>query len=467
MSLQPCGSGYCGPHKSTIDGDCHDLDYQPGNKIVLQGDGIPHGRCWCLCSCLATNTPVAIDLNGGTIKVQDMVEDKTKVIAAGLDLEFGRHTVETFSRANPGTTHHIIYLKYCIAGEQEDREIILTRDHMMYLKNEKKFVPVDWISPKDDVVDRHGNVITIKEILWGSYDGDFFEFATDMDHPNDNLDGHLVVTNGLVTGDFGIQTWITADVEVRKKYLVSEEGRPVVGTQAWAEKYYPGHNFNDGPKEIDVNGETFIPQHGYTVDIPDDADQFLPDWQANFLEEYAPKKPFADTTNLQLLEYIEKNLKFNYPDVNFVTNWYSHQVNAFSWIDNTTGENKKMVYISGGLARIQGFDYEGVYFALAQQVGMFYGEPRNPVTGLGGAGVGDYYGAKIVLRKIWFYERYLENMDKVTKQLHTLFGYLKEEHKEKRSQQKAPPFPSVDCRFETIKAAEALSVIPECALCNS
>jgi hypothetical protein len=464
MALQFCGDNYCGTNKSTIDGDCHDLDYQPGNKIVLQGPGIPFGRCYCVCSCLAKDTPVSISKSGHVIKVQDIKKDHTTVIAAGTNLNFKDRKVETFSKGAKGTTHNTIYLEYQIEGEDESRKIIITRDHFLYLNDLQKFVPADWLTIDDKLTDQDGNVVHIRDIHWGSYDGDFYEFATDMERPEDGLDGHLVVTNGIVTGDFCLQVWLNQDGELRNKYVVKRE-MGEVGSQEWLDHYHSVKGDNaDAPKTIELNGIEFITSKGHEVIIPEQANQFIPTAQALYLQKHAKKKPIGDNVNLQMLEYIEGNLKCKYPDINFIVNWYDNRVNAHSWIDISSPERKKYTYIAGGLARIDGFNLEGLYFAFAQQIGMFYGSPLEPETGMTCIGEGDYYGAKIVLRKVWFYEEYLNRMELVKQQLRTFFGYLGKQEMEEIYAESGTYYPSILCRFKTIDAAEALQEIPQCAV---
>src|SRR4051812_47993995 len=111
MALVYCGD-YCSTNKSDIDGDCHDLDYQAGNSIVLQPDGTKKSRCYCICSCLAVNTPVATP--DGSVKVQDIIPQQTVVMAAGRDLKFEPTLVQQASFATPGVTEHTIYIRYLV-----------------------------------------------------------------------------------------------------------------------------------------------------------------------------------------------------------------------------------------------------------------------------------------------------------------------------------------------------------------
>jgi len=64
------------------------------------------------------------------------------------------------------------------------------------------------------------------------------------------------------------------------------------------------------------------------------------------------------------------------------------------------------VQVSGGLARIEGFDYEGLYTAIAHGVACFYG--GNPKNSFGYSSVGqaDWYAFSVVSRLCWIGEPY-------------------------------------------------------------
>jgi hypothetical protein len=470
MTLQLCPNNWCGNNKVLIDGDCHDLDIPAGNKIViLPRDGNP--QCYCVCSCLAVDTPIATPT--GTIKVQDVVADETTVLAAGRDLQFRPYLVSQASHSAPGVTEHTIYLHYQLADGSK-RELVVSRDHVFLLKT-SELTRADRLSPKDQLVDRDGQPAQIVEVLWGSYDGIFYEFATKMEPPDPNLTGHLVLTNGVVSGDFAVQAFVnlSSPTHVAVAPAVSALGladltqRPVIGSREWRAAH-GGHAraAAAAPAAKQVNSATFTPAPRKKIVVPAHASSFLPPLQAAFLEEFAPPRDYNDPYYEQMGEYIEKFFSCWYPDVNYQFDWYSDEVNSHSWVS----KGEKNLLLVGGLCRIVGFDFEGICLAVAHELGHLYGNEINPKSGVTCEGEADYWGAKIILRKVWFGEYYGDNFMKAMSQVNTLFGYLSLAGKGERppaieKDKHGNDYPPIPCRLETFRAAAGLDLKPSCADC--
>lgn len=475
MALEYCGD-YCGNNKNQIDGDCHDLDYQAGNKIVLQLAG-RSSRCYCVCSCLAVDTPIATP--DGAVKVQDVVPNTTVVLAAGRNLEFTPTIVTQASFATPGVTEHTIYLKYLVDGQE--MELVVTRDHP-FLLHGGLLQPADWLQVGDQLTDRNGQPAQVIEIGWGSYTGNFYEFATVMEPPKENLDGHLVLTNEVVSGDFAVQVFCEMETNKAK---AEANGRPSVGSEEWLAAHAdPSHPHaelraavaadvtGDAPVvagERSVGSATFSPAHLRRVQVPAHAADFLPAQQASRLRRVGRKRPVSDPYYHQMTEYILAGMRPLYPDITFLCDWYNNDVNAHSWVDNGT----RFVLVNGGLARMEALELEGLTLAVAHEVGHLVGAPDGSPAGVTCEGEADYYGAKIVLRKVWFGTYYLDNMDKAVAQVTALFDELRTPHKEGAGfddvlQDKAGNgYPSIPCRLDTFAAAMALGPKPDCAACGT
>jgi hypothetical protein len=475
MSLELCPNNYCGNNKNQIDGDCHDLDYQAGNKIIIQKDGMP--RCWCVCSCLAVDTPISTPT--GTIKVQDVVANKTEVLAAGRNMKFTPYLVTQASRSAPGITEHTIYLHYRLS-DGAMHELVVSRDHV-FLLSTGELTRADRLSINDQLMDRNAKPVQLLEVLWGSYDGIFYEFATKMEPPDPELTGHLILTNGVISGDFAVQAFVNlaspthvaqpaAHTPLR---LVNVTNRPVVGSREWraanskpAPVAHTAALASAAAKPVKVNTGNFVSAALKKIVVPPHASSFLPPLQAAFLEEFAPKRDYNDPYYEQMGTYIEKFFSGWYPDVTYQVDWYSDEVNAHSWVS----QGKKNVLLIGGLCRIVGFDFEGICLAIAHELGHFYGHCVDPKSGVTCEGEADYWGAKIILRKVWFGEFYPDNTTKAISQLTTLFNYL---HLAGSAQR--PPametdklgnkYPPNQCRIDTFKAAMALDLKPACAAC--
>jgi hypothetical protein len=476
MALEECPNNYCGKNKKQIDGDCHDLDYQAGNKIILQGiPGMP--RCWCVCSCLAVDTPVTTP--DGTVKVQDIVPDETVVLAAGRGLAWTPTVVTQASFATPGLTEHAIYIQYLLNGEEKG--LIVTRDQPLLLAN-RSLIVADQLQLDDQLIDRDGTPVQVTDVHWGSYSGNFYEFATKMEPPDAELDDHLVLINGIVSGDFAIQVYTRIDVSDN-----AAPERPGVGSEEWVEKHADRSSqaattlalrsgdtpaaaaTRSGPYQLTGSanaGPAFVPAEPVTV--PAHAADFLPPWQAMIVKRVAPHHPTSDPYYHQLLDWLLRQFRCLYPDIEFLTDWYSGDPNSHSWIDYRKG----FVLVKGAMARLDALEMEGLALVVAHEVGHLLGVPDGSPTGVTCEGEADYYGAKIVLRKLWFGEYYADNVIKAVDQVQTVFEYVTsaDGYESKETQDVAAAmnkYPSIECREATFLAAQQLAPKPECAACGT
>ncbi|AUZ46332.1 hypothetical protein [Pseudomonas orientalis] len=462
MSLQQCANNYCGNNKNMIDGDCHDLDYQAGNKIVL----IPPGtstQCWCVCSCLAVDTPVATPT--GTVKVQDIVADTTIVLAAGIDLSWSEQVVGQASFATPGLTEHTLYIQYLLAGEQAPREIVVTRDHPFLIYPDKHLIVAECLQLTDQLYDQGGQPAQVVDIQWGSYSGSFYEFATSMTPPDNDYTNHLVLTNGVVSGDFAIQVFsdLPGPTTVNTRHEVgSDEWQANNPARTQATVLSVGKPAAQALNAITLRtatGHVFTPAQ--IVVAPDHAADFLPPSQASALKKFAPKHPIGDTYYHQMGDYVLDQFRSLYPDITFHISWYNSIVNAHSYVT----EGEKTILLNGGLLRIAGFEYEGICLAIAHEVGHLYGTPDGSPLGVTCEGEADYYGAKIALRKLWFGELYGNFITKSVDQFKLLYSFIPQVSPDLDKAGRA--YPSNDCRLDTISAAMAGQPIPACAACGT
>ena len=457
-----CGDPFCKGEKPYVDARCHDLEKEAGKKILWQRSG---GTCYCICSCLGTGTKVTLE-NGSTMPVQELVQGQTKVIAAGLNLHFTGHVVGQTSFAPPAQTENTIYLQYTIDGQRVS--LVVTQSHPFLLHKDRRIVGAGRLAPDDRLVDRHGNPVQIEAIAWGRYTGSFWEFATNMNPPDPNLTGHLVVTGGVVTGDFAVETFLNYPTgEATPLGDLLRTSGPIVGSPEWV----AAHGEAKVHAAIDVNGFAFTPAAANRVAVPANASDFLPAWQAEWLKWVAPKLPYNDPYALELCEWLlDRVYRPLYPEVEFLFDWYSEEVNSHSWVDG----KKKFVYLSGGLARIEGFDYDGVALALAHEVGHLYGKPDGSPSGVTCEGEADYYGAAIVLRKVWFGTFYFEGLQRAIDQVKVLYSYLllkstKGEQfdvKTPRKDKAGRGYPDNACRISTWEAAMSTPHKPACADCE-
>ena len=462
MALPWCNQivpNFCSIKKPKIDSACHELNIESGKKIMWE---VNDQTCYCICSCLGEGTEIMLS-SGQGIPIENLTTSQ-QVLAPGLDLNFHAYPVELITHAAKGVTQNTIFLTYTLSGSQ--RKIVVTMDQPMLVRRNGKLAMIEakTLQLADRLVDRMGNDVAIDKLDLGTYVGAFWEMATSMNPPDPNFTGHLVVTEGIVTGDFAVTTFVDFPAGVGVQLTEQERAVPIIGTKAWR-----AANTSHVPlaSQTPVNNGMFTSAALQGVSIPIYASPFLPSWQSALLELIAPKVGIDDSYYLQECEFLLNKLFIPlYPDINFLFNWYSDDVNSYSWVDR----GKKYVYLSGGLARIVGFEYEGVALALAHEIGHLRGKP-DIGPGVTCEGEADWYGAQIVLRNIWFGEFYFQYTKQAVKQLEQLYAYL---HLDEAKSHALPAsdsdkfgqrYPSNACRIQTISDAMHTPDKPACADC--
>ncbi|HEY5197949.1 MAG TPA: hypothetical protein VIJ51_13075 [Solirubrobacteraceae bacterium] len=457
-AVQP---GYCEGKKKKIDATCHDLEYPAGHYILYD---INDKACYCVCSCVGIGTSITL-ADEQTIPIEAVKENQTKVLAAGIDLKFSPKVITLVSGTPPARTDNAVLVRYTLGGSA--RALVLTMDHPMLIQTAagtRILVAAGALQKSDRLLDRNAATVAIDDLRHGAYEGAFWELATTLAPPSSTYDGHLVLTGGIVSGDFAISTFVNyfdGFVRAGEDPAAAAE-RPLVGSGEWRER----NDHVDAVAPLLVNDALFTPAELHQVEVPAHASSFLPSPQAAALEEVAPKVPISNQYYLQECQWlIRKIFKPLYPDVEFLFNWYSETANTFSWVDLESGQS--FVYLSGGLARIGGFEYEGVALALAHEIGHLLGRPtmRDGVTCEGEA---DFYGAAVVMRKLWFGEFYFSYTKQAVEQLELLYHYLQpcgELGPGELAEGLGDRYPSNACRIETIRAAMQTPDKPECAEC--
>ncbi|WP_141685134.1 hypothetical protein [Burkholderia stabilis] len=459
-----CGNDFCGGQKSSIDVTCHDLGKSAGKEIMYQR---PNGTCYCICSCIGDGTQVTL-ADGNSVNIERVEQGKTWIRAAGRDLRFTEYLVSQVSFAPKSKTLNTIRIQYT-TRDGNKHDLICTQSHPFLLYGSKQLCAAANLTPDDRLLDSQGNPVAIDRLDWGEYNGSFWEIATTMAPPDQDLNGHLILTNGVVSGDFAIETFVNYPIgDAAVPFEIRREAA-VVGSEAWRQEHGDHVAPLNGP--VGINGGVFTPHHLSRVDVPSHAADFLPWWQADFLRLVAPKRPYNDPYALEMCEWLlDRVYRPLYPDVTFLFDWYSDEVNSHSWVT----DGKKYVYLPGGLSRIDGFDYDGVALALAHEVGHLYGKPDGSESGVTCEGEADFYGAAVVMRKLWFGEQYFESTQKAIDQVKTLYEYMgrpapdgaRFDSRAVRLDKAGRVYPSNQCRIDTWEAAMQGPTKPACADCN-
>ena len=473
MAVGYCGNDYCNPQKEDIDATCHDLGKEAGKWIMYRPDPArPKYQCYCICSCIGDHTPITIP-GGSTVLIENVVAGSTQILAAGRDLKFTPYVAGQKSAAPKTLTSNTVYVQYTAGGQQQT--LAVTQSHPFFLFETKEVCAAANLKLSDHLIDANGQAVAINAIHPGDYDGAFWEISTSLEAPDGNYTGHLILTGGVVSGDFAIETFVNYPIGDPSPALQAHMARPIVGSRQWRlENVAMGAAAAVPTGPLDVRGAKFTPAILKRVEIPEHASDFLPTMQAALLErDVVPKKPYNDGYSLDMCQWLlDTVFRPMHPDINFLFDWYSDECNCWSWIT----DKKKYVLLSGGLARIEDFDYDGVSLALAHEIGHLYGKSDGSPSGLTCEGEADFYASSVVMRLLWFGTRYFDFTQSAIDQVKLLYKYIELPDRDGDTKQPASarvllkdklgrPYPTNECRIATWEAGMASPKKPECAAC--
>lgn len=451
-----CDATHCSAVDAEISDVCKIENWQI-NRAVPTRDG--RGKCYCACSGLALNTPIAV----GQDRYQAVQELRVgdTVLAAGPSLRWESKEV-LFSEGTTGNPRQpfSVFLAY---GE---RSLIVTADHL-FLLADGRLRRADRLSTDDCLVSPDGAPVAITSVHIGDFYGGFHHIATSKTPPGPSLDGHLLDTNGVVSADYAVQLFHQAGSLDPRLASAADLALPIIGSDEYVAQHGPppalvpaqqiGEIGFVSPSVANPAPGAFVPAGEATTRIPKDACQFISDEDAEILRKTAPKRLMTDFVSQVQAEALAEFYRRSYGDVTYHIDWYDETVNAFAWVDRGV----RHVALKGGMLRVEYLEEEGIALVLAHELAHHYGGQPTYSNGLSCEGQADFFGARNIMRKIWVGESYLSTMEKAIKQLKRFLRVL-------------PSFraaalaggcthPPGACRIETYNAAVELRPKPACA----
>jgi len=235
MPVRPCSSAHCSGADVEINEICKSLGW-PVNHPVLTRD--PEGPCICSCSCLAFGTPIQISTTD--YKAIEQIQLNENVLAAGKDLKWESKKV-VFSQGTTGVSRQ----KYTVLLTYNRTALAVTSDHI-FLLADNTLIAADRLTTGHKLVSPEGEPISIKSVHIGDYTSGFHHIATSKSLEDDNLTGHLLNTNGVVSGDYALQLFYR-DKSLDKSLTENHSSLPIVGSPAYIKQY--GQDCLDAPKQ--------------------------------------------------------------------------------------------------------------------------------------------------------------------------------------------------------------------------
>jgi hypothetical protein len=423
----------------------------------------PTSTCFCCCSCFAYGTPVATA--PGQYRAIETFAVLDPVLAAGGDLQWKELTVEFSNGVLPHSEHGKTMMTVYYGDVAAPRSLVVTPDHVFLLASGKLKRAEMLVPGTDQLVDPQGNPVALLAKETGGWFGGVHHIATTKTVAV-SLEGHLLDSNGVVTGDWAVQI---ADLEggALGGILDHAEGAPVDTTDAFMEAHpHLGSNrfAAVAAPELDLQEARpgkFRPYGQRMLEVPEDACTFISRRQAQSIlaNPTAPQRPVTSIAGQDAAWYLFRLYGAFYPDVHFELVWDELLPNAYSW--ETFGV--KIVVLSGGLVRTPGISFSGLALVLAHEIGHLYGgPPLVPDTEYSCEGQADYAATSAVMRGSFYASQYPATVSSAVEEIRGFFDLIDPKLREGKPGATCNGI-STDCRLDAMVAGMMMTALPACA----
>lgn len=433
-----------------------------GRYCTKQGDDWYELACYCCCSCFANGTLIAIP---DGFKVIEQFNPGDQVLTAdvqangdGVRLNWSTATVSYSNGTGPdGYQPSMVYVRHGGVGT-----IIVTTDHLFLMPNGKLKRANRLVPGVDFLVSAEGVPVEINEVSLGEYRGGVHHIATDKEFTGD-ISGHLLVSEGVVSGDFNLQIHAT---DLKESHFIEDhDDLPIIGSTAYEQAYI--HLVNDNYRSYQAvdnadNTLQVVPKvqkfyvHGqHTMDIPVAVAKYFSDEQAEDIGNNAAKYEFADVgIGISTVQYAIKLFQGFYPNITFYHDIGKLETNAYAF----TQYGKQFVVITGGLTRIKGLGLEGLSMIMSHLVARLQNSAPQDGNGFTTVAMADYYSTGI-LRNVYFGNMYTEMYDSGVEQI---AEYLFNNIEEANDKYEGDPYePARELRMDSLDAGNTMHFPPE------
>ena len=433
--------------------------YGANSPVAVYG---PDGdACWCCCSCFAWHTPIAVP--GNETKPIQTFEVGDKVLAAGGDLKWTAYDVEFSGGVPPSPDLGKTMLSVYFQGPNGVQSLVVTPDHVFVLKD-KSLLRGEFLVPGQSVLlNDDGSDSAVVGVELGGWYGGVHHIAT-TESVATKIDGHLLSSKGIVTGDWALQI---ADIEggaVKDANIAEAQADVRAGTPAFLQTHdgLEGHLFMHAVPGVDLDAardENFKPYQMDMSEVPAEAMRFVTRVQAQNIYENAHQTPPSSIGGQDMVSKLFRQMQGFYPDVNFRLDWQAVEPNAFSW----TTYDVPFVVINGGLVRTEGMNTATMAVIIAHELGHLYGgAPLSSNGKYSCEGQADYAATAGVLRAVLNVSEYYNMTKQGIEGVKTLFQFIDPANRKGVPGQVCDGI-STKCRLVSFEAGLHNKPLPECA----
>ncbi|HEX8104897.1 MAG TPA: hypothetical protein VF533_19915 [Solirubrobacteraceae bacterium] len=447
-----CQPPYCG--------DCcpGDANY-PGCCKFTQTSPLPvaDDNCFCCCSCMANNTPIAYSATQYRA-IEDYEVGDRVYVAGDVSLSSWSEQIVRFSAGAAGGTNTMIKVAF---GDANSSDYLLVSRGQPFLMPDRKLKTVETLVPgKDSLVSFDGTERPVLSLEAGQFNYGLHHIATSLGAATSPAD-HLLLAKGIVCGDWALQVALMTTPPDELGFVEGQRELPELGTRAYGEAYsdldhtatlaaLPGvEHAQPDAAEFTAFGSTpgvYIPEH---------ADSFLTQEQAWEIETNGQQAPITAESGEDILDYLFAIHRGFFPDVVFYLDVENQLPNAYSFEEY----DRRMVIITGGLIRMRDIGQEGMALVIAHCIGRFTGGKPLDEQGCSCTGQADYAAVAGVLPSVWNGLQWVPVAKAGIAQIGALFALVKQH----RGGSNACADPALDCRLAAMNAPLEMMPLPNCA----
>ncbi|MGF7037633.1 hypothetical protein M2273_000867 [Mucilaginibacter lappiensis] len=433
------------------------------NKLISQDKNWQQSWCWCCCACFAKDTLVAVP--GGYAEIYT-IPVGAKVLTRGVDETDWSESLVKFSMGTgDGPQAFMVYIGF---GNNVAKDLICTQEQPFLLSN-GKFTTAGKLTPGMELVDKDGKPVEIRSASLGTYTGAVHHIAT-ANLWKDSPDGHLILTGGVVAGDFDMQIKFGSLPNSLKND--PENVHPLIGTKAYDTavsgisnlakpsnthfEFVHKQTKGDGEVSKKLGSGSFKTYSRITSVVPHGAQALLTQKQAEDILKNGRQVPFSDPTPKYFFDIASAQLSGFYKDIVFYLDVFDVLPNVYAF----EAYGKKIVQVSGGLARLIDFNFEGLLMAMAHGVGCFYGGEPKISGGYSAVGQADRFAFGKVTSMLWLGDPAFGYINASILQWMALFKLI---DKDNWGGTNPLTDPSIDCRELVIQSAPFGGGLPPCA----
>lgn len=454
-ALQPpnnvaCSSDWC--YKTSFvrnqhcQGNNFPMDY-PMVGVEFDNDGNAT-VCNCCCSCFTLDTP--IEVQHGEFKMIQDIQGGDKILAAGVDLEWKPVTVAYRNGSlEKSLIPGLFYVAYKLEGEKEARHLVVTPDHLFLMYSTKSLKKVQHLVPGNKLIDKKGQPAIVQFVVTGHHETTVQSIQMEGELDPDNLDGHLLNSNGVVTADYLLQvSYEMGSVKKDFSFSFDKENKiKEVGTEEY------GAQFLSKERDLFIDDEKkwpkgFMPDRKRLVNIPKNARPFFTDMQCQDLLNNVELNSYTTVVGRADIEWLFNMGDMLFQDITYILDWHNKVPNAYSWNQG----RQKFILITGGLVRMKELFLEGHALILGSMQAFLSGKAT--------VGEADYEASSNIIRKVFPHSLCPTIFIEGLKQLRKIFSAIAPENAEGDNSNIAL-IPSLKGRLEAFQNAFSFLGLPD------